>query len=93
MNLISVAQVLRDNRSASFTAHGNSMEPLIHDGQRVTLLPLSGKKLAKGDIVLAKVKGRYYLHMITAVKDGRFQISNNRGHVNGWATEVLGVLA
>jgi hypothetical protein len=24
------------------------------------------------------------LHLIKALSDGRFQIGNNRGHINGW---------
>ena len=36
------------------------------------------------DIVLLKVRGRDYLHLIKATNNGRFQIGNNRGHINGW---------
>ena len=93
MNLLSAAQALRDNRPATFIAHGNSMTPLVKNGQKVTIYPLEGYTPIVGDVVLAKVKGRYYLHKVTAIgPDGRFQISNNRGHINGWAAEVLGVL-
>jgi hypothetical protein len=93
MEMLSIAETLRDNRSATFTARGSSMEPLVHDGQKVTLLPLAGRVVEVDDIVLAKVKGRYYLHKVTAVRNGRAQIGNNRGHINGWASEILGVLA
>jgi len=37
-----------------------------------------------GDIVFCKVKGRYYVHLLSAMSKNRYQISNNRGHVNGW---------
>ena len=41
-------------------------------------------ELKKNDIVLCKVKGKYYLHKISAIKNGvSYQISNNHGHVNG----------
>lgn len=93
MNLLSIAQSLRDNRPATFIAHGNSMAPLVKNGQKVTIWPLDGYTPSVGDVVLAKVKNRYYLHKVVAIgADGRFQISNNRGHINGWAVEVLGVL-
>jgi hypothetical protein len=36
--------------------------------------------------VLCKVNGRQYLHLVKAVQGGRFQIGNNRGHVNGWVS-------
>lgn len=48
--------------------------------------------LRKNDIVLCKVKGSQYLHLITAIKDSenfdnaQYQISNNKGFVNGWIT-------
>src|SRR5262245_14955767 len=36
------------------------------------------------DIVLVKVRGTVYLHLINAIQDRRYQIGNNRGHINGW---------
>lgn len=42
--------------------------------------------LKKGDIVWCKVKGNHYIHLISAVDKERFQISNNHGRVNGWAS-------
>jgi hypothetical protein len=41
-------------------------------------------RLAVDDIVLVKVKGTVYLHLIKAVQDRRYQIGNNRGGINGW---------
>lgn len=38
------------------------------------------------DIVLCKVRGAEYLHLIKAIQGARFQIGNNRGHINGWVT-------
>jgi hypothetical protein len=44
---------------------------------------------------IPKVKGSYYLHLLSAIDESqnRFQISNNHGHVNGWVTadKVYGV--
>jgi len=39
--------------------------------------------LAVGDIVLCRVRGADYLHLVKAIQDGRFQIGNNRGRING----------
>ena len=58
------------------------MKPLIESGQLVTVAPAIGPIV--GDVVLARVRGRVLLHKISAAKDGQFQISNNRGYVNGW---------
>lgn len=64
---------------------GQSMTPILKSGQPVFVEHLTpASLLKKGDIVFCKVRGHYYLHKITAVKNGRYQISNNHGHVNGW---------
>jgi hypothetical protein len=39
-----------------------------------------------GDIVLCKVNGAEYLHLVKAIQGPRFQIGNNRGRINGWIT-------
>jgi len=44
-----------------------------------------------GDIVFCRVKGRYIdAHKITAKSDGRWLISNNHGHDNGWTRQIYG---
>lgn len=68
---------------------GNSMTPLLKSRQAVELRAVD-RPLKKGDIVYAKVKGRFYTHKVSAVaSDGRVQISNNHGHVNGWTRDVV----
>ena len=51
--------------------------------------------LRVGDAVYAKVKGNYYLLLLSAIDESqnRYQISNNHGHVNGWVTadNVFGI--
>lgn len=60
----------------------------INDGDLVTVEPVTElTELKAGDIVLCKVSGNEYLHLIKAVgADGRFQIGNNKGGVNGWTS-------
>jgi len=77
------------NRGENITIRpkGNSMTPRIKSGDPITISPIEDKaRLKKGDIVLCKVGGRKFCHLISAIEgDGvRFQISNNHGHVNGW---------
>jgi hypothetical protein len=68
-----------------FRPRGNSMQPKIKSGQLCTVEPLGDYVVEKNDIVLCKVGGSVYLHIVSAVKPERsYQISNNRGHVNGW---------
>jgi hypothetical protein len=61
------------------------MKGKIESGQLCTVEPLGADKpLEKGDIVLCKVNGNEYLHLIKAIQGQRFQIGNNRGRINGW---------
>jgi len=84
--------VLESGLAVQLRPKGHSMEPKIKSGALVTLEPLGALELSKGSIVLAKVNGQLYLHLISAFKHGRAQISNNKGHVNGWASKVFGVV-
>jgi hypothetical protein len=63
---------------------GHSMRGKVNDGALVTLAPCDPATLRVGDIVLVRVKGNDYLHLIKAIDRGRFLIGNNRGGVNGW---------
>lgn len=73
-----------------FRPTGDSMVPLIRSRQRVTVAPVDPARVEVGDIVLAKVAGTVYLHLVSAVDaaTGRVQISNNRGRVNGWTSQA-----
>jgi hypothetical protein len=61
------------------------MKGKIESGQLCTVEPIVDVSvLEKGDIVLCKVNGNEYLHLIKAIQGPRFQIGNNRGRINGW---------
>lgn len=62
------------------------MSPKIESGQLCTVAPVSASELQPGDIVLCKVAGSEYLHLVKAVQGGRYQIGNNRGRINGWVS-------
>ena len=62
------------------------MSGKIESGQLCTVEPADASALKVGEIVLCKVRGREYLHLIKAIQGSRFQIGNNRGHINGWIT-------
>jgi hypothetical protein len=62
------------------------MRGKIESGQLCTVEPVDPAGLQVGDIVLCKVNGRQYLHLVKAVRGGRFQIGNNRGKINGWVS-------
>jgi len=63
---------------------GHSMTGKVNDGNLVTLAPADPATLKVGDIVLVRVHGSDYLHLIKAISSGRFLIGNNRGGTNGW---------
>jgi len=70
------------------------MVPKIHSGDLCTVMPIDPKTLVVGDIVLCKVRGNEYLHLVKVIQGERFQIGNNRGLINGWvgANAIFGKL-
>lgn len=77
-------EALRKGQTVQIRPRGHSMKGKVNDGDLVTLEPCEVSNLKPGDIVLVKVRGRDYLHLIKAVNGDRFQIGNNRGGINGW---------
>jgi hypothetical protein len=88
--LDAVASRVAGGATVDFRPTGSSMVPLIRSRQRVTVAPVNPAKVEVGDIVLARVAGTVYLHLVSAVdaSTGRVQISNNRGRVNGWTNHA-----
>ncbi len=81
--------------TVQFRPRGNSMAPKIENGQLCTVVPLGEDDgLAIGDIVLCKVNGSQYLHLVKAIQGNRVQIGNNRSRINGWTSrqQVFGKL-
>jgi len=77
---------LKEGKTVSFRPRGNSMKGKIESGQLCTVEPVAPEEITVGDIVLCKVNGREYLHLVKAIQGQRFQIGNNRGRINGWIT-------
>ena len=75
------------------------MKVRIESGQLCTVAPVDTDDIAVDDIVLCKVRGAEYLHIVKAIavrenQGPRFQIGNNRGRINGWigANSIFGKL-
>ena len=85
---------LADGETVQFRPRGNSMSGRIESGQLVTVEPIGDHSCDVGSIVLCKVKGIEYLHLVKAVSGDRVQIGNNRGRINGWTARrnVYGLL-
>jgi hypothetical protein len=90
-----VATRVAAGATVSFRPTGSSMVPLVRSRQLVTVAPVDPSTVEVGDIVLARVSGTTYLHLVSAVDDrgGRVQIGNNRGRINGWTAyaKVYGI--
>jgi hypothetical protein len=76
--------------AVEFRPSGSSMVPLIRSRQLVRVDPVDPARVEVGNIVLAKVAGKVYLYLVSAVDHGtgRLQISSNRGRVNGWTSHA-----
>lgn len=77
---------LAQGETVQFRPRGHSMTGRVNDGQLCTVEPIGESVVAVGAIVLRRVKGAQYLHLVKAVQGDRFQIGNNRGGINGWIT-------
>jgi hypothetical protein len=78
---------LKRGETVQFRPRGNSMAGKIESGQLCTVTPIKVEDLEVGDIVLCKVNGFQYSHLIKAIQGKRLQIGNNRGRINGWIGE------
>jgi hypothetical protein len=94
---LETATKLKEGLVCKVTGVGNSMTPILKSRQAVICEPVTEETvLEKKNIVLCKVKGHFYLHLIWATRvDGEKQmylIGNNHGHANGWIprTQIFG---
>ena len=86
-------EALQKGETVQMRPRGNSMTGRVNDGDLVTIEPCKADPV-KNDVVLVKVNGRVYLHLIYAVSHDRFLIGNNKNHQNGWTnrSNVYGVV-
>lgn len=84
---IQTVDKLKSGKTCLVQGFGQSMTPILKSGQVCKVVPVTADTpLKKRDIVLCKVNGHIYLHLISAINGPRYQISNNHKHVNGWIT-------
>lgn len=64
------------------------MQGQVNEGDLVTLEPCRAEDLAGGDVVLARITGRRYshlvLHLIHAREADKFLIGSKHGRLDGW---------
>ena len=75
---------LQAGEPVSFRPRGNSMSGLIESGDFVKVVPVDKTwPLRVGDIVLCRVKGREYLHLVKDLNGDQVEFGNYRGRING----------
>jgi hypothetical protein len=78
---------LQQGETVQFRPRGGSMKGRVPSGALCTVEPLQGPPQVN-DVVLCRVAGAQYLHLVKATKivrdDVRYQIGNNLGNINGW---------
>lgn len=80
---------LKEHGTGTMKCFGSSMTPILQSGTLNTYIVESEYRV--GDIVFARVKGRFIdAHKITAISERGYLISNNKGFDNGWTTQVYG---
>ena len=89
---------LKQGETVSFRPRGESMRGKISSGQLCTIEPANPVEIKTGDVVLCRVKGNDYLHLVKGIRGQgvkrKFLIGNNKGKTNGWtsANHVFGKL-
>ena len=74
---------LKAGETVKFRPRGPSMKGRVASGALVTVEPVSGE-VAVDEVVLCKVHGAQYLHIVKARQGDRYLIGNNVGGTNGW---------
>lgn len=93
-------QKLKKGETVKFRPRGTSMIGKIESGQLVTVEPLKIEevqtRVKNGSVVLCKVKGKSFLHLVFSVSSGfdKFLIGSTRGYTNGWtaAKNIFGIV-
>ncbi len=76
---------LQNGETVKIRPSGHSMRGRVKHKDIVTLAPCDPDDLEVGDVVLVRVRGNVFLHLIKSIDNKkRFLIGNNRGKINGW---------
>ncbi len=90
---------LQAGQTVQVRPRGHSMTGRISDGELVTLAPCQSENLSIGDIVLVRIQGKRFshivLHCILSREDNRFLIGSHQGRVDGWVERdsIYGIAA
>jgi hypothetical protein len=76
---------LKGGETLSFRPRGGSMSPKIESGQLCTVAPVNASDVRVGDIVVCKVNGTEYLHLVKAIQDRAFRSTTRAASTAGLA--------
>ncbi len=81
-------EALQHGNPVKFRPVGNSMAGRIESGQLVTVVPIGPEPIKVDDVVLCRIWGREFLHLVKGIRGSasgkEYMIGNNKGFVNGW---------
>ena len=78
-----IARRVADGETVTFRPTGSSMVPLIQSRDEVVVLPVDPTRVEGGDIVLTKVAGNVYIHLVKAIEPAKRRVqigSRSRRH-------------
>lgn len=90
-----VGRMLDEGKSVTVSAQGRSMFPFITGG-RDTVTLKKQQDVRKGDIVLARAEGKYLLHRVIRISEGRLTLmgdGNVRQKEHCRLTDILGTVS
>jgi hypothetical protein len=79
--------LLREGQAVRFRAAGLSMEPSIHDGDAITVVPVPLEKVRRGDVLLYRRDERLLAHRVLGRVRGVDALLRVRGDAPGWEEE------
>jgi len=90
-----VAGLLRDGTGVRLGVTGHSMAPFVRTGDVLTIEPLRGRRLSRGDVVLSAPDRRLVAHRIVGWRGGRLRLRGDVAPAEDAAlapADVLGVV-
>ncbi len=88
---------LKNGETVARFEYGDSMQPILKDGEYCILTPLKSlDEIKVGDAVFCKVNGFLMTHMVLAISNSNFEkpyflISSTDLNVFGWTSDVYAI--
>lgn len=96
-DIVSAVKELKKDKSIVRYERGNSLAPIINDGEYCIVQPISDvSEIKSGDVVLCEVNGHLMTHMVHIVSSANcnkpyFLIGSSDLYMYGWTDKVYGI--